>query len=182
MRLASMFAAFAAFLFAPVLAFAQVVAPVMPLEDDPFKLLEQIVQAAGAKNWLLLVPLALVLVMFFFRKYIGPKVPFFLTDRGGAVLALITAVLTALITAVMAPGPHTFVSVLMATVGVLAANKLIFLWFNKIVSPNGNDKAQELEVKVAALEAKLAVNSKAAADATNQAVSELKGLTGTSIR
>jgi hypothetical protein len=177
----------AAFLLMPVMAFADEVAAVVtpaavPLADDPYKLIEQLAQAAQASNWLLVVPLGLILLVYVFRKLIAPKVPFFATNRGGAVLSLVVAVLTAFLSAVVVPGPHSVMSIIVASVTALVSNQLLFSWINKIVSPEGKDKAEEIAAKMAAQEAKLAkleaaVQAKETAEATNKALDNLKGMT-----
>lgn len=178
-----LFAFVSAFLLMPALAFAQEVPPVVvPLADDPYKLIEQLVQAAQASNWLLVVPLGLILIMYIFRKFVGPKIPFFTTDRGGAVMSLIVAVLTAFLSAVVVPGPHSVTSVIVASITALVSNQLLFSWINKIVSPKGEDKAQEITAKMTAQEEKLAkleaaLQAKETAKATNEALADLKGMT-----
>ena len=165
------FAFLAAFLFAAP-AFAQT-APTVPA-DDPLKLVEQIVSAAQAKNWLLLVPVVVILAIYLVRKFLGPKIPFLQTDRGGALMALIGAVATAVIGAAALPGPHTFIAVAVAAVSILLANKSLFLWLNKLLSPTGADAAQQVAATAAVTTAQAAQSGPAAAVAINQAMTDLK--------
>lgn len=62
-----------------------------------------IVDAAQHHNWRYLVALCLGVVVFLLRKYVGNYVPWFKTDRGGAVLVLLVGVLGAVTTVLLSP-------------------------------------------------------------------------------
>ena len=150
------------------------VAPVVA--DDPFKLVEQILAAAQAKNWLLLVPVACLLAVFLVRKFVGPKVPWLQTDRGGALLNLLSAVFAAVVSAALVPGPHTVVSVVGTIVTVLLGNQLLFAYLNKLLSPTGKDAAQAVDAKVATATANAATSPTVAADSINAAAAAMTEL------
>jgi hypothetical protein len=63
-----------------------------------------VLTAASAGKWAQLVALALVGLVWLLRKLIVPKVPFFATGEGGALLTVLTSFVGALATAVLAPG------------------------------------------------------------------------------
>jgi hypothetical protein len=52
-------------------------------------LAELAIGAAKTGNWALLLSLALGIVVFLVRKFVGPKVPFLQTQLGGALLTLV---------------------------------------------------------------------------------------------
>ena len=149
--------------------------PVSPVvADDPFKLVEQIIAAAQAKNWLLLVPVACLLAVYLVRRFVGPKIPWLNTDRGGALLNLLSAVFAAVVSAALVPGPHTVVSVIGTVVTVLMSNQLLFAYLNKLLSPTGKDAVQAVDAKVATVAANSATAPTVAAASINEAMAELK--------
>lgn len=148
------------------------VAPVVA-QDDPFKLVEQILAAAQAKNWLLLVPVACLLAVYLVRRFLGPKVPWLQTDRGGALLNLLSAVFAAVVSAALVPGPHTVVSVIGTIVTVLLGNQLLFAYLNKLLSPTGKDAAQTVAATVAVATANAAASPTAAAASINDAAAKM---------
>lgn len=81
-----------------------------------------VLSAVTSGNWALLASLVLVGVVFFARKFGGKYVPFLLTARGGALLALLGGVAGAIATSLLAGGPVTSTLVLQGlTVGFAAA-------------------------------------------------------------
>ncbi len=141
--------------------------------DDALSLVKAIIDAAGAKNWLLLVPVACLLVVFLVRKFVGPKVPWLQTDRGGALLNLLSSIAAAVISAAVLPGPKTVMGVCVAAVTALLANQLLFSYLNKLLSPTGKDAVQAVDAKVAAATSS-ATNPTVAAASINEAMAELK--------
>lgn len=123
----------------PALAFAA--EPAVPTTDDPLSLLTALVKALGEKNWLLVVPLALIGAIYAIRGLFGDKWAWLKTDRGGATLALISAVLSALVAVAMTPGPHTVSSVLTAVLAILAGQQALWSWLRKILAPTGGEAA-----------------------------------------
>lgn len=140
--------------------------------DDALSLIKAIIDAASGKNWLLLVPVAALLVIFLVRKFVGPKVPWLQTDRGGALLALLGAVASAVVSAAVVPGPKSVLSVAMATVTFLLGNQLLFTWLNKLLSPSGADAVKAVDAKVATVAA--ATDPTVAAANINDAMADLK--------
>lgn len=141
--------------------------------DDALSLIKAIIEAAGAKNWLLLTPVACLLVVFIIRKFVGPKVPWLQTDRGGALLNLISAIGAAVISAAIVPGPKTVLGVLVTVVTVLMANQMLFAYLNKFLSASGADAVKAIDAKVAAVTT-AATDPTAAAASINAAMKELK--------
>lgn len=121
--------------------------------DDALSLIKAIIDAASAKNWLLLTPVACLLVVFVVRKFVGPKVPWLQTDRGGALLNLLSAIAAAVISAAVVPGPKTVVGVVIAALTVLMANQLLFVYFKKLLSASGADAVKAIDAKVATVAA-----------------------------
>jgi hypothetical protein len=80
-----------------LVAFAQVATP-----DDPGAFFRLLVDAALAGRWPLVVAIVLVGVVWAFRKLLAPKVPFFGTGAGAAVLNLLTSFSLALVTPLLA--------------------------------------------------------------------------------
>jgi hypothetical protein len=134
-------------LLLPATAFAQAA---LPSGDDPLALVQMFVQAAQAKNWLLLVPLALVGLIWAARRFGGKAWPFLLTDRGGALLSLLAAVAAALYAAVTAQGSAGVVQVLVAAGATLVSNQVVFVYLKKLLQVTGEDRAQEVEAKAGA--------------------------------
>jgi hypothetical protein len=144
--------------------------------DDVMSLIQSILSAAGAKNWLLMVPLIVLSLISVFRLWIVPKFPalaWFTTDRGGALLALLGAATMAVVAAVATPGPHSAVSVIVAVVTMLVANQALFGWLKKLLAPTGADAVQAVDAKVAVATAK-ATDPTVAAASINEAMAELK--------
>ncbi len=71
--------------------------------DSPSAFVQLLVNAAMSGRWPLLVALALVGIVWLLRKLVAPKVPFFATGEGGAVMNLATSFTLALATALL-PG------------------------------------------------------------------------------
>lgn len=74
----------------PLLAFGQA-----PDVSDPGSIFSTIAAALAAKNWLFLTGGVFVAVVFATRRFGAAWVPFFATDRGGAVLVLACGLLQA---------------------------------------------------------------------------------------
>lgn len=135
------FLAFFALLLMPAIALGQAAGIVDPAAD-PFGLLQQILALVKEHNWLAAAPAALVGIVFFVRPVLGKKWPFFLTDRGGAVITLMLEFAGLFASAALLPGPHTFVQVLVAAVAAVIGNQAFFQRLNKVFFPKGADKAE----------------------------------------
>ena len=112
---------FIALLVAPIAAFAQD-APVAPasgvvgspivdtvngtalpnLEQDPGGFFEVAYNGIVSGKWLVVAAAALLVVVWFVRTFLGNLVPWFRTDKGGVVIALILGVLGAVANALAA--------------------------------------------------------------------------------
>lgn len=119
-------------------------------EADPLKLVSEFVKAAQAKNWLLLVPLALVALIALARRFLGKYVPFLQTDRGGALLSLLAAVAAALYAAATSSGSASLPQILVAAGATLLGNQLVFGYVKKLATVSGEDRAQLAEAKAGA--------------------------------
>ena len=71
------------------------VPPAVPSTDDPGVLLRDLVDAGQGGEWWIVGALAAVLATWVLRKIVVPVVPWFASDRGGAVLALVVGLLGA---------------------------------------------------------------------------------------
>jgi hypothetical protein len=84
-------------LLASAVALAQVATP-----DDPAGFVQLLVDAALHGRWPVAVALVLVALVWAIRKLVAPKVPFFGTGAGGAVLNIATSFSVALATPLLA--------------------------------------------------------------------------------
>lgn len=85
-------------LLASVALLGQVAAPDPDQTADFVKVL---VDAVASKNWPLLAALGVVAAVWAVRKFLAPRVPFLATDRGGAILVLVTSLAGAVATALV---------------------------------------------------------------------------------
>lgn len=99
---------------------------------DPVSLLSQIVSAIQGKQWLLVVPLATLALVWGARVFLRKSVPWLATDRGGAVLGLVAATATAFLAAVALPGGHSVSGVIVAIFAALMTNKTVFDLLKKL--------------------------------------------------
>lgn len=148
--------------------------PTPPSPDDPLALLKAAADAAGAHNWLLFIPLVLVGLIWAVRQLAGTRLPWLKTDRGGAVLALATALLTTLAAVGMTPGPHTFSSVLSAMFALLLANKTLFDLLRKALAPSGAEAAKDVVTTANAAGDTAQAQAKTPESAASAIVSDLK--------
>lgn len=84
MKILVLFALFV--LMIPAVAFGQ--DPTL----DPAAYLDALLRATQGRQWIVVVGFALTGLTALLRKGLGAKLPWFKTDRGGAALAIITAV------------------------------------------------------------------------------------------
>ncbi len=70
--------------------------------DNLSEFLQLVVSAVAAGKWASVAALVLVATVWALRKFIAPKVPFFATGEGGAVLTIATSFGGALATALLA--------------------------------------------------------------------------------
>lgn len=89
---------FVAVLSLPLLAFAQVAGAPDPSQLDAF--LVSAIEALGSHNYTHLAALGVIGGVYLLRQFAGkvPALAFFTTDRGGAVLVLLTSIGGALLT------------------------------------------------------------------------------------
>jgi len=134
--------------------------------DSAMALLTLIVQLVGEKNWLLLIPVLLVLAIFGLRRVGAKWWPWLDTPRGGAVLSICTAAALALWTAIQAPGSVGFAAVAIAFLGFFLTNDLVHKALKTLFWPNGEERAAEADAAGSELEA----SEKSAAEKVNEAV------------
>lgn len=91
------------FVLVPVFALAQAVDP----GTDPGAFLSALLLAAKGGQWIVVGILATIGIVFLARKFGAKYVPFLGTRRGGALLLLISSVVTALATPILAGTPIT---------------------------------------------------------------------------
>lgn len=94
--------------------------------DTTAAIITQLLHAVEASQWLLVVPLAVLVAVYLVRKVLARAIPWIATDQGGAVLALVAAAAQAVAAAAVLPGPHTVVGVLLVAVPVFMANEVVF--------------------------------------------------------
>ena len=116
-------------------------------------------------------PLVVLAVIALFRKYIvptSPKLAFFSTDRGGAVLALFGAIATSFVAAGAADGPHTVSQVISAAFLFMITNQTLFTIMKKLIAPTGPELAKEVTVESQATGEQVQANAeKSAQDAAD---------------
>lgn len=76
--------------------------------ENPEEFAKLVFQAASEGKWLSLVALALIGIVWAVRKYGAPKVPFFATSEGGAIVNIVTSFVLALSGALLAGTPPTW--------------------------------------------------------------------------
>lgn len=112
----------------PAVALAQV----GDATSDPVSLLNQILAAIQSQQWLLLVPLATLALVWVARVFLRKTIPWLATDAGGAVLGLVAATATAVLAAVSLPGSHTVAGIVVATFTALLTNQTVFALLKKL--------------------------------------------------
>ena len=110
------------------------VAAPLPDPGDPVSIVKEIIGAGKAGQWWMLGALICVLLIWVSRMLLGKFIPWFTTDRGGAVLALIIGLLSAL-AATLASGKPSWAAI---ADGVKLALVAIgtFVSVKKIVAPS----------------------------------------------
>ena len=134
--------------------------------EDAAALVVLIMQLVSAKNWLLAVPVFLVLLLLGVRRLGAKWWPWLDTPKGGAVLSLVSAAALAVIAAAGAPGSVGASAVIVAALGLFLTNELTHKALKTLLWPDGKERAQEADAKGAALEA----SSKSPAAKVNEAV------------
>jgi hypothetical protein len=76
--------------------------------DNPEQFAQLVFDAARDGKWLSLLALGLIGLVWAIRKFAAPKVPFFGTGEGGAVVNFGTGFLLALATAILAGSPPSW--------------------------------------------------------------------------
>lgn len=121
--------------------------------EDAAALVVLIMQLVSAKNWLLAVPVFIVLLLLGIRRLGAKWWPWLDTPKGGAVLSLVSAAALAVIAAAGAPGSVGASAVIVAALGLFLTNELTHKALKTLLWPDGKERAQEADAKGAALEA-----------------------------
>ncbi len=161
---------------------ALVIAPtpqMAPQEQDALALLNLIVSAARGRNWALLGALVLSLLVWAVRKFasrvavafagklLGRAAAWLTTDRGGALLALLAGIASALAVA-FASGFSWGLLLDGVVAGVTAAGGYAVV--RKLCFPSGKDAAQAVAANAAAVGAAASAGPGAAAEQINRAI------------
>lgn len=114
-------------------------APAPAGDVDPLALFQQLLQAFHAHNYLLLVPLALLFLIFGLRKFgskltwaNGQVAAWIASDVGGAVLSLVAAVAAAVAAAAALPGPHALAAIVSLVIATIVHNQAFFALLKKL--------------------------------------------------
>jgi hypothetical protein len=83
------------------------VAAVLPNPDNSDAFLKSVFDAVMSKNWMWTGALGVIALVWLIRKFGAKKLPFLATDRGGALLVMVTSLLGAAATALGAGKPIT---------------------------------------------------------------------------
>lgn len=102
------------------------------MESDPVALITQLLHAIEAAQWLLVVPLAVLVAVTLTRRLLARAVPWVATDQGGAVLGLVAAAAQSVVAAALLPGPHTVVGVVTVALPIFIANEVVFRSLRKL--------------------------------------------------
>jgi hypothetical protein len=133
----------------PVLVLAQGASstPVMPDPGgDLVGFAGAVFAAFQAKNWSVLIALVLVGVVFLARHYGGKLWPFLGTDRGGALVSLVSGLGLSVFTAATSLGAHSVLQVLGTGLLMTVTASGAYALFKKLVFPSGADQVQQLQV------------------------------------
>lgn len=88
---------------------------------DP-DLLQTLFEKVLSGEWLAVAAIGVVLAVYLTRRFVAPRIPFLLTDHGGAILALAGGILGGVSNAVLAGNEISFMVVQTGvTVGFVAA-------------------------------------------------------------
>jgi hypothetical protein len=102
------------------------------MESDPVALITQLLHAVEAAQWLLVVPLAVLVAVTLTRRLLARAIPWVATDQGGAVLGLVAAAAQSVVAATLLPGPHTVVGVVTVALPIFVANEVVFRSLRKL--------------------------------------------------
>lgn len=106
----------------------------LPTLDNSDAFMKNAFDAVMSKNWTMVTALALIAFVWLLRKFGSKRLPFLATDRGGAMLVMVTSVLGALATALGAGRPVSGDVLRQAvTLGFLAAGG--WTWVKKVMRP-----------------------------------------------
>lgn len=116
---------------------------VVPLPDpDPLALGRDAVTALMSKQWLFALIPIINLLVWLIRK-LAPAIPWLGTDRGGAIVAILTGVALPIVTAIITGQALnvglvvTIISVMTSSIGVFVAGKKIIAPSDKVTVPGG---------------------------------------------
>lgn len=121
--------------------------------DDPTALISLVLQIVGARQWLLLVPVLLVLAIYALRRFGSRWLPWLETARGGAVLSLLSVFGLSLWAAATAPGAAKIGQIVVAALGFFLTNELTHKALKPLFWPDGPARAKGADAAGAALEA-----------------------------
>ncbi len=133
----------------PVLALAQVATstPVMPDPGgDLGGFASAVYSAFQAKNWSVLIALVLVGLVFLARHFGGKLWPFLGTDRGGALVSLVSGLGLSVFTAATSQGAHSVLQVLGTGLLMTVTASGAYVLLKKLLFPSGADQVQQLQV------------------------------------
>ena len=105
---------------------------------DPNALVPQLIGAIQGRNWIVVVCLVTILVVWLARKL---PIPFLKTDRGGAILVMALGIATALLAALAGGAPMTLSLIIGSVVSAVTAAGG-FNVFNKIFFPSDTPEAK----------------------------------------
>jgi hypothetical protein len=112
-----------------------------------------IYQAFSAKNWGVLVALALIGLVAIARKYGSKALPFLGTDRGGALLSLLGGFGLSVFAAATAAGAHSVLQVIGSGLLMTITASGTYAIAKKLLFPSGANKVQEIQADAPGVQA-----------------------------
>jgi hypothetical protein len=130
----------------------------------------KVIDTVEHRQWLMLLPFAMVALVYALRTYGAKKWAFLATPRGGALLGLLGALASAFALALVS-GATGAKGIAAATIAALVVQYPIFKTLKNLVAPDGAQAASQIaaEANIAADQAKAAAEKSAEAAAAEMA-------------
>lgn len=109
--------------------------------EDPAAFVQRALEAVEGGRWIPVAGLAVILIVWFVRRYVGNWVPWFRTDRGGTILALGTSFLSGVAHSAVARGGWPGWDAVIAAVGVATSAIGGYQGLKRIIAPKDRDEA-----------------------------------------
>jgi hypothetical protein len=112
--------------------------------------------AFQAKNWSVLIALVLVGLVYLARRFGSKLWPFLGTDRGGALLSLVSGLAVSVFAAASSSGAHSVLQVLGSGLLMALTASGTYVLVKKLLFPSGADQVQALQAAQPAVQGTVA--------------------------